>query len=89
MTDDETSQGPDTTKRTLVTISVAPDDAEKIYKAFCDGKLMELGIMDVELAPLHENVASPDKQQWTKAERHKRKRSDADASISPPNKTQG
>lgn len=50
---------------TIITLSVHADDAQRILIAFRDGKLADLGVLDVKLA----------KKQWASEEEAKRQES--------------
>lgn len=49
-------------KRTTLTVSVAPEDAERLREAFAAGKLADLGVIDIQL------IGDGQQKQWGLAE---------------------
>jgi hypothetical protein len=62
-------------KGTIITLSMSPEDAERLKQAFAEGRLKELGITEIEFPP---EEPEPGKKQWRQDERRKRRKTKGD-----------
>jgi hypothetical protein len=55
----------------IVTVSLSRADAERLKKAFDEGKLKQFGLTDVSILPIEST--DPTTEKWAKGERGKRR----------------
>ncbi len=53
-----------------LTVKITAEDAERLLKAFQDGKLTELGVLDVKIPELE--ATSSSQKQWANSEDERR-----------------
>jgi hypothetical protein len=68
-------------KRIFVTADITAEDAERLKKAFADGKLKAFGISNISFAPIHQDgmVSSS----WAEGGPKRTKDNDAEADLPP------
>jgi hypothetical protein len=54
-----------------LTVTISPEDGERLMQAFKEGKLTELGILDVKVN--EPQSREPSEQKWTGTESERRK----------------
>jgi hypothetical protein len=66
----------------LITLEMSPEDAESLMKAFKEGKLAELGIIDV--MPAEPEIHSSQDTNWSKSENERRQAPPSEQDEVPP-----